>query len=749
MSQKIVGALAISLLLQGCFLTEMISGGEEESLSNENLEENLQEEGEFQIGDSGSALETEDLSGFTPSTALKTQLDPAPKAQVQLSGVVSAFAVSSSKLLNNDGSKARQGLGSTSRLNGAQVALKKRFADSSKAAEVVATTTTDSTGAYNFNDVPAAVTGQGEDKDFYYEVVATSGDTELAAPVAPITDDAGLDISPESNIAANIVKDVIKVPGATKRPVPSFRSMRNLSSGVGQNMYSLRNSISVPSSSTANASGIKAAANGIASTGGNAEKMYKSYQFNSEWVRLAKSPTSTEAQFSNYLKRIAREQCGQNGNDPLPQIAADALAKAAKEGATFNPTGIVAAINAANSQAELEVDYAVKRYAYLLDQIEHNMVKSSTEATDFSDKQMMALFSLRQLRSYNLNADSTLDADQALSFLQYVGNTSGDGSVSGDGGATGPAPDGDGGNIGPSGPPPGNKVAKRATPPNELQMCQMSSNTLIAAVASLVNDPTLTQPAIADAQIFHDSGHGCDQNSGLGHFRAEISIYPGNTSVSSVNVSSTDTSALGGDGNIAITEQFGGNYRTSMPNECVTLDKPVTYTVTATMADGSSVSQTYDRTHPLVHETQARYNSEDMSRDHASATPVGEYRPTITWDSTADMLARITTAPAGSQVKYSYEFSYVDTSVQQIGPVSQCDTITSGGALYAVDSFMPTVDCNPAACATTSGISQANLQCRIYIDTYLVDGADRILGQSAGNFTYYCVDENNDGQCDG
>ena len=746
MSQKIVGALAISLLLQGCFLTDIISGGEDPL--NETLEENLPEDGEFQLGDApGAALETEDLSGFTPSTALKAQLDPTPKAQVQLSGVVSAFAVSSSKLLNIDGSKARQGLGSTSRLTGAQVALRKRFADSSKAAEVVATTTTDANGAYNFSDVAAAVTGQGEDQDFYYEVVATSGDTELAAPVAPVSDDAGLDISPESNIAANIVKDVIKVPGATKRPVPSFRSMRNLSSGVGQNMYSLRNSISVPNSSTANASGIKAAANGIASTGGNAEKMYKSYQFNSEWVRLTKSALSTEAQFSNYLKRIAREQCGQNGNDPLPKIAADALAKAAKEGVTFNPTGIVAAINAANSAAGLEVDYAVKRYAYLLDQIENNMVKSSSEATDFSDKQMMALFSLRKLRSYDLNGDSVLDADQALSFLQYVGNTSGD-SSSGDGGATGPAPGGDGDNIGPSGPPPGNKVANRATPPGP-QMCQMSSNTLIATIASLVNDPTLTQPAIADAQIFHDSGHGCDKNGGLGHFRAEISVYPGNTSVSSVSVSSTDSSALGGDGTIAITEQYNGNYRTSMPDECVTLDKAVTYTVTATMADGSSVSQTYDRTHPLVHETQARYNGTDMSRDHASATKVGEYRPTITWDSTADMLSRITTAPAGSQVKYSYEFSYVDTSVQQIGPVSQCDTITSGGALYAVDSFMPTVDCNPTACATSSGISKANLQCRIYIDTYLVDGADRILGQSAGNFTYYCVDENNDGQCDG
>ncbi|MDH5218319.1 MAG: hypothetical protein OEX19_11515, partial [Gammaproteobacteria bacterium] len=538
MSQKIVGALAIGLLLQGCFLTEIMSGGEDPL--NENMEENLQD-GEFQLGDTpGAALETEDLSGFTPSTVLKAQLDPTPKAQVQLSGVVSAFAVSSSKLLNNDSGKARQGLGSTSRLTGAQVALRKRFADSSKAAEVVATTTTDANGAYNFSDVAAAVTGQGEDQDFYYEVVATSGDTELAAPVAPVSDDAGLDISPESNIAANIVKDVIKVPGATKRPVPSFRSMRNLSSGVGQNMYSLRNSISVPNSSTANASGIKAAANGIASTGGNAEKMYKSYQFNSEWVRLTKSSTSTEAQFSNYLKRIAREQCGQNGNDPLPQIAADALAKAAKDGVTFNPTGIVAAINAANSQAGLEVDYAVKRYAYLLDQIEHNLVKSSTEATDFSDKQMMALFSLRKLRSYDLNGDSTLDADQALSFLQYVGNTGGDGG-SGDGGATGPAPGGDGGTMGP--PLNNNKVANRATPPNEPQMCQMSANTLIATIASLVNDPSLTQPAIADAQIFHDSGHGCDQNAGLGHFRAEISVYAGNTSVSSVSVSSTDTSA--------------------------------------------------------------------------------------------------------------------------------------------------------------------------------------------------------------
>lgn len=97
-------------------------------------------------------------------------------------------------------------------------------------------------------------------------------------------------------------------------------------------------------------------------------------------------------------------------------------------------------------------------------------------------------------------------------------------------------------------------------------------------------------------------------------------------------------------------------------------------------------------------------------------------------------------------VKYTYEFAHVDTSAVQVSPASQCAQVSSG-ALYSVDSFNPTADCDVAACAASLGVSASNISCRMNIQSYLVDKNDKILGQAAGHFRFFCVDTSDDGNC--
>jgi hypothetical protein len=61
--------------------------------------------------------------------------------------------------------------------------------------------------------------------------------------------------------------------------------------------------------------------------------------------------------------------------------------------------------------------------------------------------------------------------------------------------------------------------------------------------------------------------------------------------------------------------------------------------------------------------------------------------------------------------------------------------------------FIADIDCDTAACATTSGAPESSLACRTNIQTFLVDENDRFLGQAAGNFRSYCYDSNGDGDC--
>lgn len=105
----------------------------------------------------------------------------------------------------------------------------------------------------------------------------------------------------------------------------------------------------------------------------------------------------------------------------------------------------------------------------------------------------------------------------------------------------------------------------------------------------------------------------------------------------------------------------------------------------------------------------------------------------------------------------TYEFSHVAVAGPLAGgPLNSntypgCNSVNSSGslAMYSVDSFVPTVDCDIAACAASTGEPESNIICRMNIQTFLVDGYDRLLGQAAGHFPVFCVDTNEDGDCGG
>ncbi|MDO8519787.1 MAG: hypothetical protein Q7T11_06450, partial [Deltaproteobacteria bacterium] len=287
------------------------------------------------------------------------------------------------------------------------------------------------------------------------------------------------------------------------------------------------------------------------------------------------------------------------------------------------------------------------------------------------------------------------------------------------------------------------------TLPQDGNPCQFGSVDITAVIADLTSDADLESPTISDAQIYHDSGFGC---TGTGHFRAEVDVYAPGTTVSSVSIASSNTTSLGGDGVHALTAD-GTRWVSQASAEgangiCVTFNSEVTYTITSNLANGSTLTDTVTRNHPNVPEADTTVNGEETSNDVQNPDVLTDKRPVYEWESPEEKLATITGAPAGSVVKYTYEFSHVNGSAGQTSPLTGCD-MQSSGALYSVNNFMPTVDCDPEACATSSGVAADDIVCRMNIQTFLVDAYDRYLGQAAGHFPVFCVDTSSpaDGDC--
>lgn len=603
----------------------------------------------------------------------------------------------------------------------ADVTLFKIFPDGVEEQVDIGTVITDEAGAYSIPDVSVPTTGTGSAEDFYYEVrVSDGGDIDVRAPAAPAAD-ATVNVNPETNLAAKILSDVAEVPGTTDLPTPSGAAIEAMRELVDEDASMLRGdgAINVPDATASGAADVLTSANGIASAGGDAEKLYKAVQFEAEALDVANAITAGTASAEDagaYIKRVTREGCNQiaSGN-PMPAAAALALGEAALAETTFTPQEVVDAYNANNGvdpNADVVLADKVTQFAELLTGVEDKFDASVGAPEDLDDNSQVVLYTQRDLSGADFAADTPLAPDQAAAFLQSL-----------------PLDDTN----------PGSDV------------CSFGNNVDVTGiVAELTGAADLAQPAIADVQIYHDMGFGCTAGDPptLGHFRAEVDVYAPGVAVESVTVDSTEATALGGDGTEALSPQ-GNRWMSNTDGVCVNLGQDVTYTITATLSAGDPVTTTVTRNHPLVPEASTTVNGSPTSNDANNPDVFIVSRPVYTWESPEDMLASIPDAPAGSAVKYTYEFSHVAITGSPSGPLAGCNAVNSGGslAMYSVDSFIPTVDCDIAACAVSSGEAESNIVCRLNIQTFLVDEYDRLLGQAAGHFPVYCVDTNGDGDC--
>lgn len=617
-------------------------------------------------------------------------------------------------------------------LASATVTVVKMMADGTEE-ETDLTATTDESGNFTIGDVPVAEVGTGSSTDFYYEIRAESGDLTVIAPAAP-EEDADVNISPETNIAAVMIQEVVDIPGTDEVPPPPADIINASRDLVTRNTQDLSTATTVPS--VTDNEGTLAISNGMASAGGEAEQMYKAYQFESEQLDVENNGTATAPEAGAFLKRIAREGCGQDQDlNPLPQLAAEAMGQALLDGVTFTPADVVEAFNDV-SESDVTADSSVSDFSDTLSSIDDLFGAGAEGTGEIGDSDLFALYVKGDLTGEVFTSDVDLKPDEAIAFIESL--TQSEANLT---------------------------VLRNQTPPVNQQICSAGSD-MAEVIAQLLSnagetDTGLEDPAIGDVQIYHDSGFGCNEGAGQGHFRGEVDVHlPADETqtVNSVVVTSSNATALGGDGSHTFSRQTGdtgSNHFVSQAGSedanavCVTLGQEVTYTITATLSGSATVTSTVTRTHPRVPEAQTFFGSTAMSGNQSTPSVTSDIRPVITWTSPEDALVDITDPPSGSTVKYAYEFSHmrIDGGAPISGSAEGCPTVSSEGQLYAVDNFIPTVDCDVETCATSQGTTPDQIVCRMNIQTFLVDENDGFLGQAAGEFSFFCVDTNADGDC--
>lgn len=582
----------------------------------------------------------------------------------------------------------------------------------------IGTVTTDASGDFSITNVTQSPAGSGQDSDFYYEVRITKGDLTLVSPVSPQADTT-VNVSPETDLAAKILSDVLEVPGDTTPPVPSATLVETTRELVIQNTGDLLDGdkIALPSSvGSANQDEILAAANGIAAGGGNAEKAFKAASFESEYYTLAnQGADANSAEVAGYLSRLVREGCNQSGQNNFPQPVAALMAERFKTGATVTVSAIISAYNNHFTGTPLVSDTLIAEFDAMLTNIDGNQGAAANTVSDINDSDLLGVMAKRDLDAASFTGDTALTMDQAAAFIQVLGTSN----------------------------------------------CALDGQLdLYGFMGELLGESGFATPRISGFEIYHNSGFGCNEGSGFGHFVADVGVYSGSNTVTSVVITSTDSTALGGDGTETLTQQ-GDRFVSNTNGVCVALGTEVSYTITANFSGGGSATENITRNHPRIPEASSQVMVDGVFQAGAdngsNPTVVDSPRPLYQWTSPADMETAIindsansavssTLAASGARVKYTYEFSHVDLTGAPISPAPQCDAVPSG-RLYSVDSFIPTVDCDVSACATALSTDASNIGCRINIQSFYVDRQDKLLGQAAGHFRFFCVDTDDDDSC--
>lgn len=634
----------------------------------------------------GSGDNGDDGGGDGPTPATTVTLS----GQVAVSGADADLASPLSKSFSKNARPVFKTIATTG-LAGAAVSLVKIKADGSEEDSGI-TATTDSSGNFTLSDVPKPTAGTGASTDYYYEIRATSGSLEVRAPAAPEADKT-INLSPETTIAADMLTAVAQTEAIPL--APAIENERELVA-TDVNEFSSKSAITTSvSTDSANASQQIIAANALPTNGANSEKMIEAFESESEAAALLHDSSASEASVSSYMQRTVQGSCDFDSNLVLPLAATDAMARAFIAGTTYTPSLVVSAFNNYNlGDPEADAGTAASGFGTLLSALDSDF----DAKTEIADADALPLFVKRDLAGSSFAADTALVPDQAIVFLQNLYSN----------------------------------------------QCQPGTGTDVTGIiADLTGDSVLASPVIADYQIYHDRNSECTD----GRFQAEVRVFtPANSGilVSSVSVSG------GAFGNVNLTLAAGPRYTYQGTAKCVTFGQDATYTITAQLSNGATLTETVLRNHPNVPEQTTTFSDGTplaRSGEETSPTATVNVRPIFTWTSPAAALANTPNAPSGSAIKYTYEFSHYNKNASPIGPLTGCGQVPTAGELYSRNNFMPSVDCDPVACAAAAGLDASVVACRMYISAYLVDEYDRLLGKSPGNFNYFCVDTNGDGSC--
>lgn len=588
-----------------------------------------------------------------------------------------------------------------SALPSATVTLYKIFANGTEEAVSGVTATTDASGSYTLENVPAAVTGTGASTDFYYEVRATSGSLEVRAPTAPIADTT-VNLSPETKIAAVMLTDVAKVPNVSAASViPTESSIERMRDMVFANISGMK-SFTPPSTATTNESNMVIAATAVASSNGNSEKMLRAYEAQKEELYLQQNRTSASTtSIAGYLDRVTKAACNFNSNTKLPQVASSALAQAFKSEQSFTLDKIVTAFNNNNTSPDTTVTNAISAISSVLD----NLNTAFTNKTDISGTALLGLYVNRDDLA-TISSSTTMQPDQALAMVQAM------------------------------------------LPSN--QQCQGGVD-YVGFVGELVGDTSLAStPSFADIELYHQRLQ-CPQGS----LRARIQLYlPQGITANSMSVTAdkTLTNPLG---NTVTTVQLvesapGSNIweenRTSSDEQtCLSFGETYTFTITAALTGAGNISTTMSRTIVDLPEAQISLITPDYAVNQFQTgqpdqpTHITAQRPMFKWLPAPGTPPSSLSAPAGSQIKYLYDITHFNrtTGGPENRDFANCPGEQNNTRFYDKDYILSPIDCDVDRCNTA--LPDAQHVCRLHVQTVLVDEYDRTLGWSAGADMYFCI----------
>ncbi len=538
-------------------------------------------------------------------------------------------------------------------LPNATVDLYKISADGTE--EIVAgkSTTTDANGNYTITDFTPAVPGTGALTDFYYEVRATSGDVEVIAAAAP-TEDATVNLTPETKVAAVMLDDVLTADGM--QTIPQKSIIDQLNTVVSYSLYNYGDTVTQPSTVTTAETNLLYIGTGLANDSGNSEFAARAVEADKTYLGL------TASNAAPYLEeKVVRRGCLYDADlvissDTISGAFADALFG----GTTVTPDEIITAYNN-NSSASATASATADAFDDILTAIEN----AFTQGTALASSNVIGVYSQRDLSA--VATDTVLEIDQGLSFLESVVGCGGSG------------------------------VDWRGFT-NELLGTSLAYNSSAEKTGA-----SAAGNYIVDENLYPSPTAVCPEGGTLGGI-VTIDMNAG--------VSITSVIITGNGDPLTLVYDNPHAYRIDSNDtstaRCIGFGTEKEITVTATFSDGSSDTITknivsLDVAEPTISSVD-RCDTELgalLSESELDPTCVSVSRPVFQWVPSPGTENIPTDAPSGSKLMYVFDVTSPCSSYQVTSPSDK-------------SYMLSPIECDPAACGLATGTCRLFMRAEVY-----------------------------------